>query len=133
MPFFYNDPERKERRQHLRRNATRIEYYFWGFLRCRQIENTKFRRQYGVGFYILDFYCSALRLAVELDGESHYSSEAQKYDKQRTEFLQQLNIEVVRFENSEVAGNIEEVLNKLRMIIKKRREQLALPPQPSYK
>ncbi len=132
IPFLYNDPKRKHLRHSLRRNATRTEYYFWSFLCRSQVEGLKFRRQYGVGPFVIDFYCPELRLAVEVDGETHESPEARKYDTQRTKFLQTKNIEAVRFQNGDVLENIDWVLNDLRKCINVRRAQLAVPPRPSY-
>jgi len=57
----------------------------------------KFRRQHPVGPYIVDFYCAARRLAIELDGGQHYHSSAQRYDERRTAFLRGHGIEVLRF------------------------------------
>lgn len=111
MPFLYNDPQRKERRQELRRHATPTEYYFWSFLCHSQVKGLKFRRQFGVGPFVIDFYCSELRLALELDGETHESSEAREYDAERTKFLESQNIEVVRFQNSDVLEDIDSVLD----------------------
>lgn len=132
MPFLYNDPRRKQRRQELRRLAAPTEYYFWSFLCRSQVEGLKFRRQYGVGPFVIDFYCPEFRLAVELDGETHESLETRHYDKQRTAFLETHNILVIRFQNSDVLEDIDSVLDMLRKIIRKRRAQISIPPQPSY-
>lgn len=132
MPFLYNDPKRKNRRQDLRRQATTPEYYFWSFLWKTQFENLKFRRQYGVGPYILDFYCPELRFGIELDGESHDSQQAQRYDHQRTKYLQSLNISIIRFQNADVLENTDCILAELRKYIRARRAHFFLPPSPSY-
>jgi very-short-patch-repair endonuclease len=73
----------------------------------------KFRRQYSIGVYIVDFYCPACRLAVELDGDSHASAEAQEYDAERTEFLATLNIRVIRFPNAFVHNDLRSVISKI--------------------
>lgn len=132
MPFLYNNPKRKDLRQELRRNATPTEYFFWSFLCRGQVEGVKFRRQYGVGPFVLDFYCPELRLAVEVDGETHDTPEARKYDTQRTRFLQTNNIEVVRFQNGDILENTDWALDELRKFIITRRAQLSVPPRPSY-
>ncbi|MCL2100069.1 MAG: endonuclease domain-containing protein, partial [Oscillospiraceae bacterium] len=62
-----------------------------------------------VGQYILDFYCPKAKLAVELDGLQHYKSDAVEYDKIRTEFLNKWGIRVIRFANSEVEKNFDDV------------------------
>lgn len=110
MNHTYNDPTRKEVRQYLRRHATQPEQVLWHHLRGSQINGLKFRRQYGVDVYILDFYCPELRLAIELDGDSHYSEAGAKQDVERGEFLRKQNIKTLRFTNHEVMTNIEGIL-----------------------
>ena len=73
----------------------------------------KFFRQYSVGPYIQDFYCPALKLAVELDGGQHAKDENQKYDMARSEYLKAQGIEVMRFWDNDVLLDIESVLEKL--------------------
>ena len=69
----------------------------------------KFRRQHSIGNYVVDFYCSECRLAVELDGESHLNSIKAEYDARRTAFLSKLNVQVIRFENRMVFENLQGV------------------------
>ncbi|WP_255518216.1 endonuclease domain-containing protein [Fulvivirga sp. M361] len=64
----YNKPELKKFRKELRNNGTSAEATLWTMLKNKQLEGRKFRRQYSVGYYILDFYCTSERLAIELDG-----------------------------------------------------------------
>ena len=66
-----------------------------------------------MGPYILDFYCPECRLAVELDGQGHFSSGVSKYDYRRDESLKKLNIRLVRFENRLVFENLEGVLHMI--------------------
>ena len=73
----------------------------------------KFRRQHSVGGYILDFYCPAECLAVELDGDSHFSPEAIEYDRERTLYLNALNIHVLRFLNTDVYNNLNVVCEQI--------------------
>ncbi len=75
-----NDPALKQRRRELRRNQTDAEKSFWANVRNKQFFGLKFFRQYSIGPYILDFYCPALKLAVELDGGQHLQCENQEYD-----------------------------------------------------
>ena len=74
----------------------------------------KFRRQHSIGRYVVDFYCPECRLAIELDGQVHFNSIKSEYDDVRTEFLKQLNIRVLRFENGQVFENLESVLNVIK-------------------
>ncbi len=113
MTNYFNRAKVKEKRRALRSAETATESLLWECLRDRQVGGLKFRRQYSVGVYILDFYCSASRLAVELDGESHASAEAQEYDAERTEFLAALNIRVIRFPNASVHNDINSVIKKI--------------------
>ena len=86
-------------------------------MRGKQLDGFRFRQQHGFGPYILDFYCPALRLCIELDGSIHDSVEAHQKDVDRTAFLNQNRISVLRFRNEEVEGNVEEVLERIREYI----------------
>src|SRR3954465_13569504 len=89
----------------LRRNGTPAERKLWyEFLRERP---EKFTRQKPLGSYVPDFYCSRRRLAVELDGDSHFIERAQGYDAKRTQALGVLGIRVIRFTNEEVMDSFE--------------------------
>ena len=91
--------------QELRRNATKQENHLWyDFLREFR---PRFTRQRIVGSYILDFFCPQTMLAVELDGSQHYEEEQIKYDNERTAFLRQFGIEVLRFSNMDVERNFD--------------------------
>ena len=79
----------------------------------RQFLGLKFRRQHPVGRYIVDFYCAARQLAVELDGGQHFTVEGLAYDRRRTEYLARRGIRVLRFTNSELFENTEGVLETL--------------------
>ncbi|WP_298435347.1 endonuclease domain-containing protein [Geobacter sp.] len=109
----FNDPLLKERRRELRRSQTDAEKAFWAKVRSRQFHGLKFFRQYSVGPYILDFYCPAIRLAVELDGSQHDLPENREYDVVRTEYLNSCGIEVLRFWNSDVVHEMDGVLAEL--------------------
>jgi very-short-patch-repair endonuclease len=94
----------------LREKSTNPEERLWSFLRDRRLKNAKFRRQYPVGGYILDFYCHAARLAVELDGSGHLDEAQMEYDAVRTEKLGALGIELLRFWNDAILNDLETVL-----------------------
>ena len=89
------------RARYLRENRTTAEAKVWRWLRGRKLIEWKFRRQYPIGTYILDFYCNALRLAIELDGVGHVPSR----DSFRTSVLQRYGIEVIRLSNEDIIGN----------------------------
>jgi len=92
---------------------TPAESLLWVHLQHRQVQGRKFRRQHSVGIYILDFYCPAEHLAVELDGASHDHEAAQDRDEKRSEFLRKAGIRVLRFENRDVRENLEGVLKEI--------------------
>lgn len=101
------------RRKELRNAATPAEQKLWRVLQHRQLAGYKFRRQHSVGYYILDFYCPAARLAIELDGDSHFSDEAIAYDQERTDYLNALKIRVLRFHNTDVYDHLDAVCDKI--------------------
>jgi very-short-patch-repair endonuclease len=95
-----------------RKNPTPAETKIWNeVLRMRQFAGYKFLRQKPLAGYIVDFYCSELRLVVEIDGESH--AESVEYDAERTRVLQSLGLTVVRYTNAEVFQNIAGVYDNL--------------------
>jgi len=101
------------RRRALRASSTDAEKLLWRLLRSRQFLSLKFRRQHPVGPYIVDFYCVAHCLAVELDGGQHFTDEGQAYDSRRTAYLARRGIRVLRFTNSELFENTEGVVETL--------------------
>ncbi|KPF82249.1 hypothetical protein IP78_04225 [Brevundimonas sp. AAP58] len=86
----------QKRARSLRRAMTPPEAALWLRLRARKPGRSTFRRQHAVGPYILDFYCAALRLAVEIDGSTHLSEDAAAHDARRTAWLNAQGIEVIR-------------------------------------
>lgn len=79
------------------------EQRLWNWLRNRTFGGFKFRRQAPVGRYVLDFYCPALKLAVEVDGQQHATLWMGEYDGERTVYLRSQGIEVVRIANKLLA------------------------------
>ncbi len=97
----------------LRRNMTDAERLLWRHLRGRQLGGCKFRRQHPVDRYVLDFFCVEARLAVEVDGGQHDDEKARALDAERTRFLNEQGIRVLRFWNNEVLSNITGVLESI--------------------
>jgi very-short-patch-repair endonuclease len=117
MKFLYNSPELRQRRKELRESSTEHEDLLWKYLCKKQLKNTKFYRQYSVGPYILDFYCPSQRLGIELDGNQHFTSENVKYDKMRSAFLKLNEINMLRFNNSEIKKDVFKVLEKIEKML----------------
>jgi very-short-patch-repair endonuclease len=99
------------RARELRKQSTPAEKILWEELRDRRLKGIKFRRQHIIGSYIIDFYCPAHRLAIELDGGFHSFQEDN--DLIRTNNLEDMGIKVVRFWNHEVEQNLVTVLAKI--------------------
>ena len=110
----HNRKEFQSRRRSLRKRLTAAEAVLWSLLKNKQLDGRKFRRQHSVDRYILDFYCPSERLAIELDGENHFTAEGMLYDENRTRYLQSINIRVIRFENEEVFQSPQGVLAEIR-------------------
>ena len=85
----------------------------WRYLKAKRLGGRRFRRQYGVGPYVLDFYCPTERLAVELDGAVHDGPAERSYDDARTAVLTTEGIRVVRFENRRVFEDPDAVLAEI--------------------
>ena len=120
-----NISTQKEKRNQLRRHATAAEATLWKLLKGKSIKELKFRRQHGVGPYILDFYCPEIKLCIELDGEVHTNTK--EYDEIRTEYLKKIaGIQVLRFENRVVFQNPESILMEIELA-----KQGHQPPPPT--
>jgi len=101
------------RRRELRKNQTDAERIFWNRIRDGRFFGLKFKRQYGMGSYILDFYCREKKLAIELDGSQHI--ENVDYDNERTKYLNSFGITVLRFWNNDVMRDMDAVLESIRI------------------
>ena len=93
-------------------------------MKNRQLAGMKFRRQFGVGPYVLDFYCPEIKLAVELDGAPHFMSGNFGYDKLREEYLfRECGIRIIRFENRDLFYNPDGVIKSILDMIEKLKER----------
>jgi very-short-patch-repair endonuclease len=93
----------------LRGDATRAEKKLWSVLQRAQLNGLSFRRQHPVGTYIVDFYCSAIRLVIEVDGGQHNDPRHQAADARRSQLLRSKGITILRFWNNEVIEKTAEV------------------------
>jgi len=101
-----------EKAAKLRREQTFTEELLWNYLKAKPLGFT-FRRQHAFLSYILDFYCHALSLAIEVDGSIHETEEVKKNDTQRQEWLERAGLTVLRFTNNEIKLQLEEVIQKI--------------------
>ncbi|SFC13146.1 Very-short-patch-repair endonuclease [Flagellimonas taeanensis] len=109
----HNRKELIQFRKKLRNNATPAEAFLWRHLKAKKLCGRRFNRQHSIKNYIVDFYCAAEKLVIELDGAVHQSSKVQEYDKKRTEILNELGYTVIRLENKMVFENLESVLSEI--------------------
>ena len=123
MQQIHNREPLKSRRRELRHSLTPAEASLWKSLQRSQLCGKKFRRQHSVGPFIVDFYCPECRLAVELDGQGHFYAPGWERDCDRTEYLNNLNIRVLRFENRDVFEHLDWMLREIS-------EHLGAPPEP---
>jgi very-short-patch-repair endonuclease len=111
----------KARRRELRKNQTKQEKVIWDIIRSGEFVAYRFRRQYSIGGFVIDFYCPSLKLAIEIDGSIHDSQV--KYDAFRQAGIETLGIQFLRFTNDEIDNELGEVIKKIHKEIK---------PQPAY-
>ncbi len=113
MGTIFNKGSQTEKRRLLRNNATKAEEILWQRLKGKQVENHKFRRQFSITEYVVDFYCPKLKLAIEVDGATHSSQDEIEYDIDRQTKIEALGIVFLRFRNEEIYKNLEEVVNDI--------------------
>ena len=106
------------RAQQLRKSMTKEERKLWyEYLHSYPY---RFRRQVTFGNFILDFYCAAAKLAVELDGSQHYEPEGMRYDRHRSAYLNSIGISVLRFANTDVLKNFDGVCQAVDLAVAER-------------
>ncbi len=103
--------ENKPIARELRKNMTDAEHVLWSRLRRKQILGVPFYRQKPLALYIVDFYCAAAKLVIELDGSQHYTLDAQQNDAIRTQTLEAMGLRVLRFDNRQVLQELAVVID----------------------
>lgn len=119
----------KENSRELRIHMTDAEQKLWYRLRRKQINGWQFYRQKPMGSYIVDFYCPAARLVVELDGSQHFEPEHQAADQKRDAYLVGLGLRVLRFDNRQVLLEMDAVLGVIAGIFTVTPQ---IPPSPPF-
>jgi len=113
----------KEKAADLRKHMTKEEALLWYRYLCRY--PLRFRRQYIIGNYIVDFYCHQAKLVVELDGSQHCDAEMLEYDRKRTAYLESQGLKVVRFSNLDVLHRFQDVCEAIYQKVEARAAQKA--------
>ena len=101
----------------MRNNLTMAEASLWKYLQRKKFYGRKFRRQYSIGNYIVDFYCPEEKLVIELDGEVHKDDKIFIRDQEKMQFFSELGITTLRFENRLVFEYLEKVLLKIKQTL----------------
>jgi very-short-patch-repair endonuclease len=109
--YFGATPQTLKKAKLLRSKTTQAETILWERLKGKQVNELRFRRQYPINIYIVDFYYHSQKLVIELDGGIHKTQI--EYDNERTKDLEMYGLKVIRFNNYEVEKNIELVISKI--------------------
>ena len=127
MTKIFNKKEYTLKRKKLRKDIPEAELILWKKLKNKKINNCKFRRQYGIGRFVVDFYCPKLNLAIEVDGGSHTATQyLENKDKKRQKKIEKLGIIFLRFNNSDIYYNLNNVLD----VIYEKTNELITSPSP---
>ncbi len=118
MPKHFNRHTEKSKRRQLRRDQTLAEELVWRFLRNRRTKNFKFRRQYSVDKFVIDFYSPELKIAVEIDGDIHDLPTQKEHDITRQKYLESFGIKFIRIRNEELFANTDKAFEKIEEMIK---------------
>ena len=111
--FYGASPLIMQRAKQLRARMTDTEKILWDLVRKNTIQGLKFRRQHPLNNYIADFYCHKIKLVVEIDGMIHFTETAKIYDENRTNVMNSLGIEVLRFANLQIHNDLANVINEI--------------------
>jgi very-short-patch-repair endonuclease len=114
----------KSFRSSLRNRSTSAEAALWKILKSKNLDGRKFRRQYSIGSYIVDFCCPSEKLIIELDGDPHGDYSKIQKDENRDKYLENLGFIVLRFENRFVFQEPEFIKNEIRKVITKKDEMI---------
>jgi very-short-patch-repair endonuclease len=118
MTLHFNITPLKKRRRYLRNHLPKAEVLLWMQLSNRQMLGYKFRRQYSVDKFVIDFYCPELRLAIEVDGDSHFTPHARIYDRGRQHHIESFGIRFLRVLDEDVYDNLGAVLDEIEATIR---------------
>lgn len=101
-----------QRSRYLRKNLTETELLLWSQLKTSRL-GVRFRRQYVVGHYIVDFYCPRIKLIIEIDGSVHCSANAQKKDAIRDQYLRSMGCYILRYSTDQVKNQMQMIITDL--------------------
>ena len=111
----------------LRKDQTDAERKLWLILRNRQLSGVKFRRQFPIGRFILDFYSPEYKLGIEADGGQHYEDKAKAIDELRTGELAKHGVKIIRFSDLDILNNIDGVHEIIQGVIENKKSKFPSP------
>src|SRR3989339_304284 len=120
----FNRKDLKSFRSSLRNTSTSAEAELWEELKSKKLEGRKFRRQYSINSYIVDFCCPSEKLIIELDGDPHGEYHKIQEDEIRDNYLEGFGFTVLRFENRIVFREPEYLKSEISKVINKRKESV---------
>ena len=119
MTIHYNRKSEKTNRRNLRQGSTKAEEILWKHLRGRKYLGLKFKRQYSIDQFVVDFYCPELKVGIELDGGIHNDKDVKIHDENREGFINSFGIKVLRIKNEIVVNEINKALELIKDFINK--------------
>lgn len=117
MGTIFNNALLKGTRRLLRHQQTPEEILLWERLRNRRLHGFRFVRQFSVDQFVLDFYCPARLLGIEIDGSQHFTDAGRTHDAERTKLLATRNIRVIRFRNQEIRDRLDAVVETIHVAL----------------
>jgi very-short-patch-repair endonuclease len=118
-------PVLQTRARQLRHEQTAAEAQLWEYLRDRQLKGYKFRRQYPIDRFIVDFYCPEEKLIIEIDGTVHQNQ--QEHDQERTEILEALGYRLRRYTNEQVKQHLPDLLQEISELLETNNPHIPFP------
>jgi len=113
--FYGASPKTFDNAKRLRENMTEAEEKLWSVIRMKQLNGLQFRRQHPLNIFIADFYCSKVKLVIEVDGDVHNLKKQEERDEGRDNYMKEKGITVLRFTNDDVIKDIKNVILKIRI------------------
>ena len=123
-------PDRIEFARSQRKQANDFSHYVWQMVRAGRMLGEKFKREYPLGPYTLDFVCIELKLNIEVDGKDHLTEEGKRHDLLRDAYLQRLGYTVLRINGFRVTQDPLSIRNEIEAIVRALRSQCPSPPTP---
>jgi len=121
-----------EKSRRLRKDETEAEKKLWSILRNRQFNGVKFRRQFSIGNYILDFYTPEYRVGIEADGGQHFDAQGVEKDEIRKRDLYKIGVDLLRFGDHEILTNINGVCEAIQETLKKKADTPSSQSSPPW-